>query len=53
MGFQWRRSRSLGKNTRLNVSTRGVSVSRRFGPVTINSRGQVTIRLGKGGSFRL
>jgi hypothetical protein len=37
----------------LNLSTRGVSGSARAGRFTVNSRGRVTVRLGKGLSFRL
>lgn len=53
MGLIFRRTKKIGKNTKVNVSDRGVTVSRRFGPVTVNSRGRVTIRLGKGLSWRL
>ncbi|MCU6481304.1 DUF4236 domain-containing protein [Arthrobacter sp. A2-55] len=53
MGLIFRKTKSLGKNTRLNVSKSGASISRKLGPVTFNSRGRITIRLGKGLSFRL
>ncbi|MBT1002229.1 DUF4236 domain-containing protein [Paenarthrobacter sp. DKR-5] len=53
MGLIFRRTKKLGKNTRLNVSKSGVSVSRKAGPITLNSRGRITIRLGKGISWRL
>jgi hypothetical protein len=53
MGLIFRRTVKLGKNTRLNISKGGASVSRRFGPVTVNSRGRIRIRLGKGLSWRL
>ena len=51
MGLQYRR-RSGGKNTWANVSRSGVSVSHRAGPVTVNSRGRGSVRLGKGVSYR-
>lgn len=53
MGLIFRKTKKLGKNTRLNVSKSGVSVSRKAGPITLNSRGRITIRLGKGISWRL
>ncbi|QOT19302.1 DUF4236 domain-containing protein [Paenarthrobacter sp. YJN-5] len=53
MGLSFRKIIKLGKNTRLNVSKSGISASRKAGPITINSRGKVTIRLGKGLTWRL
>ncbi|WP_422758982.1 DUF4236 domain-containing protein [Paenarthrobacter sp. C1] len=53
MGLSFRQTIKLGKNIRLNVSKSGISASRKAGPVTINSRGKVTIRLGKGLTWRL
>lgn len=55
MGLIFRRRVKLGKSTSswLNLSKSGVSASKRVGPVTVNSRGRVTVRLGKGISFRL
>jgi hypothetical protein len=53
MGLSFRKTINLGKKTRLNVSKSGVSASRKIGPVTVNSRGRITIRLGKGLSWRL
>lgn len=52
MPLVWRRSRRLGRRSRLNLSKSGVSVSRRQGPVTVNSRGRGSIRLPFGFSFR-
>ena len=52
MGFSFRRSLSLGKGRRLNISKRGASVSQRIGRVTLNSRGGGTIRILPGLSFR-
>ena len=53
MGLSFRKTIKLGKKTSLNVSKTGVSASRRMGPVTVNSRGKVTVRLGKGLTWRL
>ncbi|HKU31086.1 MAG TPA: DUF4236 domain-containing protein [Arthrobacter sp.] len=41
-----------GKNTAINLSKSGASVSERVGPVTISSRGRVTVRILPGLSFR-
>ncbi|WP_237393883.1 DUF4236 domain-containing protein [Pseudarthrobacter sp. ATCC 49987] len=53
LGIIFRRTKKLGKNTKLNLSKSGVSVSRKAGPLTVNSRGRITIRLGKGLTWRL
>lgn len=53
MGLLFRKSIRAGKNTRVNLSGSGASVTHRVGPIGINSRGRITIRLGKGISFRL
>jgi hypothetical protein len=53
MGFIFRKNVRLGKTARLNVSKSGVSATKRFGPITVNTRGQVRIRLGKGLSYRI
>lgn len=53
MGLNFRRRISVGKNTNVNLSRSGAGVSRKIGPVTINSRGRTTIRLGKGFNFKL
>ncbi len=52
MGFQYRKRVRLGKNSWLNLSKSGVSGSFRAGPVTFNSRGRKSIRLGNGMSYR-
>ena len=41
------------RGSRIHVSKRGVSVSKRIGPVTINSRGHVTLHLLPGVSWRI
>ena len=53
MGLIFRKTKKLGKNTRANVTKSGVSVTRKFGPLSINSRGRVTLRLFKGMSWRI
>jgi uncharacterized protein DUF4236 len=52
MGLIFRKRIRLGAGTGLNLSRRGASVSKRVGPVTLNTRGRGRIRLGKGLSFR-
>lgn len=52
MGFVFRKTKSLGSGARLNVSKHGASVSKKAGPITLNSRGRARVRLGKGISFR-
>lgn len=52
MGIFFRKRTKLGKDSWLNWSKSGVSGSKRFGPVTINSRGGFSIRLGKGLNYR-
>lgn len=52
MGLLFSRRKKIGKNTTANLSKGGISLTRKAGPVSINSRGRVTVRLGKGLSFR-
>ena len=52
VGFQYRKRVRLGKNAWLNLSKSGVSSSFRMGPVTFNSRGRKSVRLGNGLSYR-
>jgi hypothetical protein len=52
MGLTYRRRRRIGRNTFLNVSTRGASISRRVGRVSVSSKGRGSIRLGRGFSWR-
>lgn len=52
MGFYFRRRTRAGRRTWLNWSKSGVSLSHRRGPVTVNTRGRVTLRLGKGIGWR-
>lgn len=53
MGLIFSRRKRIGRNTAVNVSKRGVSASRKAGPLTVNSRGKASIRLGKGFRFKL
>ena len=53
MGLVYRRSRRIDPDTRVNYGTGGVSVTRRFGPVTVNSRGRITIKILPGLSWRI
>jgi len=41
------------RGSRIHVSPRGVSVSKRIGPLTITSRGHVTLRILPGVSWRI
>jgi hypothetical protein len=56
MGLQYRKTKSLGNGSRLNVSASrrgpGMSVSQRVGPLTLNSRGRGSLRIAPGLSFR-
>ena len=51
MAIRFRKTFKLGKNTKVNMSKSGVSVSKKIGPITINSKGNGSIRLGKGLSY--
>lgn len=53
MGLIYRRRKRLGARSWLNVSKSGASVSEKLGPLTVNSRGRVRLRLGKGLSWRI
>jgi hypothetical protein len=52
MGFVFRKSLRLGRGRRLNLSSRGASVSQRIGRLTLSSRGGGSIRILPGLSFR-
>jgi hypothetical protein len=52
MTLVFRRTARLGRRTRANISSGGVSASRRQGPVTVSSRGRGSVRLLPGVSFR-
>ncbi len=48
MRLVFSRRRRLGRGVNLNLSRSGASASKSFGPLTINSRGRVSLRLGHG-----
>ena len=52
MGFQYRKRIRTGKTSWVNLSKSGASGSFRVGPMTFNSRGRRSVRLGKGMSYR-
>ena len=52
MGFQYRKRIRTGKNSWVNLSKSGASGSFRVGPMTFNSRGRRSVRLGNGMSYR-
>ena len=51
MGFKFRKTIKLGKNTKANISKSGVSVTKKIGPITLNSKGKGSINFGKGLSY--
>ncbi|MFM7044434.1 MAG: DUF4236 domain-containing protein [Ilumatobacteraceae bacterium] len=52
MGFSYRKRLRTGRNSWINLSKSGPSVTFRRGPFSINSRGRVTTRLAPGLSYR-
>lgn len=52
MSLTWRRRIRLGRSSWLNLSRRGVSASKRIGRATVSTTGRVSVRLGKGLSWR-
>ena len=48
MGLVFSKRKKVGKNATMNLSKSGVSISQKAGPLTINSRGKASIRLGNG-----
>ncbi len=52
MGFTFRKRVRLGKDTYLNLSKSGISISQKVGPVTLNSRGSICANFGNGISYR-
>lgn len=53
MGIIIRKSLRGPRGSRTHASKSGLSVSKRFGPLTINTRGHVTLRLLPGVSWRI
>lgn len=52
MGLIFRRRLPVNRSTYVNVSRSGASLSKRVGPVTMNSKG-ARIRFGRGLSYRI
>lgn len=52
-GLVIRRSKRAGRKGRVHMSKSGLSYSHRFGPLTLNTRGRGSVRLGRGISWRL
>ncbi|KQO98201.1 hypothetical protein ASF30_09070 [Leifsonia sp. Leaf264] len=52
VGLIFRKSIKVGRRSRVNVSKSGVSASTRVGPFSVSSRGRVSLRIGKGFSWR-
>lgn len=52
MGFSYRKRLRTGRNSWINLSKSGPSVTFRKGPFSVNSRGRVTTRLAPGLSYR-
>jgi hypothetical protein len=48
VGTNFRKTISLTKNIKANISKKGVSFTGKFGPITLNSKGKGSIKLGKG-----
>ena len=53
MGILFNKRVKVAKNTNLNVSKSGLSVSKKVGAVTVNSRGKASIRVAPGLSIKL
>jgi uncharacterized protein DUF4236 len=52
MSFRVQKRKRLAKNTNANISKSGVSVSKKMGNVTVNSRGTGSVRIMPGFSYR-
>lgn len=52
MGITYRKRKKVGKNSWLNLSGSGASASTKVGPLTINSRGGLWVKLPGGFNFR-
>ena len=52
MGISYRKRIKIGDDTYLNISKSGISVSKKVGKATINSKGMTTINLGNGITYR-
>lgn len=52
MGINYRKRIKIGDDTYLNISKSGISVSKKIGKTTINSKGTTTISFGNGITYR-
>lgn len=52
MGISYRKRIKIGDGTFLNISKSGVSVSKKLGKATFNSKGTTTFNLGNGITYR-
>jgi hypothetical protein len=52
MAFIYRKRIRMGKRGSINLSKSGISASERLGPLTVNSRGRISLRLLPGLTFR-
>ncbi len=52
MGISYRKRIKIADDTFLNISKSGVSMSKKVGNMTINSKGSTTVNLGNGVIYR-
>jgi hypothetical protein len=52
MGLGFHRRQRIGRSTFFNLYKSGASLSKRFRPLTLSSRGRGSLRLGRGFSWR-
>lgn len=52
MGITYRKRKKVGKNSWLNLSGSGASASTKLGPLTLNSRGGLWVKLPGGFNYR-
>ncbi len=48
MGINYHGRKKIDNDTIMNISKSGISISKKIGNITVNSRGGVTINLGNG-----
>ena len=53
MGLSFRKRIKITDNLYLNLSKNGISASLKLGNITMNSKGNTSIRLAKGVSYRI
>lgn len=52
MAFRFQKRKKIGKNTTLNIGKKGPSISQKAGPFSISTKGNASVRLGRGVSKR-